>query len=79
MAEFNGQSKGRIALCHIYVTHITERVGPLLVGLLAQERSAFFAATVVGGWAALSTAFFWLVVKETHHHPTRKSPELCCG
>jgi|EP01049_Picozoa_sp_SAG25_P013041 MFS family permease len=54
-------------------------LGPMMVGLIAQERSAFVAATVVGGWAALSTVFFWLAVKETHTECTRRPPALCCA
>jgi MFS family permease len=51
-------------------------LGPLLVGVLAQEASVFFAASAVAAWALASTVFFWLCVRETHRERAR--PLGCC-
>ena len=52
-------------------------LGPLLVGVLVQAASAFFAASAIGAAAAVSTVFFWAVVPETNAH--RLKPLRCCS
>ena len=51
-------------------------LGPFLVGVMVQEASVFRASTGIGALAACSTAFFWLVVKETNEQRSR--PLKCC-
>ena len=52
-------------------------LGPLLVGVLVQSASAFFAASVISAAAAMSTVFFWAVVRETN--ADRQKPLRCCS